>query len=128
MTLTVSKGCPTIREASPPTPPANKLAPGDALSLSKVDRWDTSGVWRGGVVELVQGGVLDLVVGADDDLEVVGGDKDLLRSKVELVSDGLVSACAEFVMVTLELAIATFISRTAGCVGSEQGQAPWACL
>ena len=85
-------------------------------------------MWRGNVVELVQGGVLDLVVGADDDLEVVVGDKDLLRSKAELVSDGLVSACAKFVMVTLELAMATFISRTAGWIGSEQGQAPWACL
>jgi len=108
-TFTVSKGCPTTREASPPTPPANKLAPGDALSLSRVDLWDNSGsVTRGGVVDLVQGGVVDL--------EVVGGDKVHLLSMAELViemTDGLVSACAMFV-------IATFISRIDGWIGREQ--------
>jgi len=68
------------------------------------------------------------VLEADDDLEVVGDDEVLLLFKAELVTDGLVSACAEFVMVTLEFAIATFISRIAGWIGSEQGQAPCACL
>ena len=112
-TFTVSKGCPTTREASPPTPPANKLAPGDALSLSRVDLSHNSGsVTRGGVVDLVQGGVLALVNEAADDLEVVGGDKVLLLSVAELATDGLVSNCAK--VVTLELAIATFISRIAG--------------
>jgi len=112
-TFTVSKGCPTTREASPPTPPANKLAPGDALSLSRVDLSDDSGsVTLGGVVNLVQGGVLALVIEAADDLEVVGSDKVLLLSKAGLPTDGLVSDCAKF--VTLELAIATFISRIAG--------------
>ena len=59
-TLTVSRGCPTTREASPPTPPANRLAPGDALSFSKVDLWDEGA----GVVGVV------LVGEADDDLVV----------------------------------------------------------
>jgi len=112
-TFTVSKGCPTTREASPPTPPANKLAPGDALSLSRVDLSDDSGsVTRGGVVDLVPGGVLDLINEAADDLEEVGGDKVLLLSVAELATDDLVSDCAKFVNV--ELAIATFISRIAG--------------
>ena len=108
-TFTVSKGCPTTREASPPTPPANKLAPGDALSLSRLYLWDNSGsVTHGGVVDLVQGGGVDL--------EVVGGDKVHLLSMAELaigVTDGLVSACAMFV-------IATFISRIDGWIGREQ--------
>jgi len=113
-TFTVSKGCPTTREASPPTPPANKLAPGDALSLSRVDLWDNSGsVTRGGVVDLVQGDVVDL--------EVVGGDKVHLLSIAELVievTDGLVSACAMF-------AIATFISRIDGWIDREQCVCIW---
>ena len=129
-TLTVSKGCPMTREASPPTPPANKFAPGDALSLSRPDLSDNSGsVARGGVVDLVQGGVVDLDIEAGNDLKVVGGDAVLLLSVTELVTvmtGGLVSACAMF--VTLELAIATFISRIDGWVGKEQGHAPYACF
>ena len=110
-TLTVSKGCPTTREASPPIPPASKFAPGEARSLSRVVLWD----------EL--GGDAVVVLVADDDLE---GDKVLLLSLVGLVAWlTVVLACARLAMVTLELAMATFISRTAGCVGdSEQGQAP----
>ena len=70
-TLTVSKGCPTTREASPPIPPASKFAPGDARSLSRVVLWD----------EL--GGDAVVVLVADDDLE---GDTVLLLSLVGLVA------------------------------------------
>ena len=109
ITLTVSKGCPTTREASPPTPPANKLAPGEALSFSKVDLWD-EGAGVGGVV---------LVGEADDDLAV------LLLSKGELVFE-FVWAKFRLDMFTFELvAIAMFISRMDGWMGSEQGQVPW---
>ena len=70
-TLTVSKGCPTTREASPPIPPASKFAPGDARSLSRVVLWD----------EL--GGDAVVVLVADADLE---GDTALLLSLVGLVA------------------------------------------
>jgi len=107
-TLTVSKGCPTTREARPPTPPANKLAPGEALSFSKVDLWDEGA----GVVAVVRVGE------ADDDLGV------LLLSKGELVFEFVWAKC-RLDMFTFELvAIATFISRMDGWMGSEQGQAP----
>ena len=112
ITLTVSKGCPTTREASPPTPPANKLAPGDALSFSKVDLWD-EGAGDVGVV---------LVGEADDDIVV------RLLANGELVFEfepGVATLMPD--MFTFELvAIAMFISRMDGWMGSEQGQAPWA--
>lgn len=109
-----------MREASPPTPPANKFAAGEALSFSRLDLWDSSGPGVGDRV--VQGSVCDLVQGGVVDLVVVAGDKVLLLSIAELlfeVSGGLVSACVIFVTFEV-LAIATFISRTYGWIESEQ--------
>ena len=104
-------------------PPASRLAPGEALSLSREDLGDELG--GDDVVVLVGDAVDDLV-------EDLVGETVLDLSNLDAVFKVVLAivepGTVDIDKLTLELAIATFISRMDGWVGREQGHPVlWLC-
>jgi len=99
------------------------LAPGEALSLSREDLGDELG--GDDVVVLVGDAVDDLVEDLVGETVLDLSNRDaVFKVVLAIVEPGTV----DIDKLTLELAIATFISRMDGWVGKEQGQPVlWLC-